>query len=179
MKLVAFYRNVYLRQRGNPNRLQLEAAYLQAGATEAASFLSNGTLVFSVPAGLDIEAVKRRTGVLLQQEFGLREPAFTFELGHLATLVAEDPFAAFNDQVNIERSAAFFAHLPGELLPAALESPRKDCLIFRIDPGMAFAIRWQVHGGIGYPTPILEKALGRPVTTRNWNTILRLVAKFG
>jgi uncharacterized protein (DUF1697 family) len=179
MKHVAIFRNVYLGQRGNPNRQQLEAAYLQAGASTAVSFLANGTLVFSVPPGVEMQAVNGSACGFLQQEFGLNEPAFVHTLGHLGALVAEDPFAAYSDQVNIERSVAFFAHLPDELIQAPLESPRKECLIFRFDPGMAFAIRWQVHGGLGYPTPILEKALKRPVTTRNWNTILRLVAKFG
>lgn len=178
IKYVAFHRNVNLGQRGNPTRLQLEEAYLQAGADTAASFLTNGTLVFTLPEAVLIDTVRERAGAILRQSCGLAEPAFVYTFDHLASQVAENPFREFENKAKIERSVAFFASIPGEDLPASLESPKKDCLVFRIDPGMAFAIRWQVHHGLGYPTPVLEKALGRPVTTRNWNTILRLVGKF-
>jgi hypothetical protein len=58
-----------------------------------------------------------------------------------------------------------------------IESKRKDCVVFRIGAGEAFSITREVNGKIGYPTPVLEKALNLPVTTRSWTTIRRMVEK--
>lgn len=44
---VAFFRNVNLGRPGNPTRIQLESAFIEAGATFAESFLASGNLVYS------------------------------------------------------------------------------------------------------------------------------------
>ena len=56
-------------------------------------------------------------------------------------------------------------------------SVRKDCLVFRAAAGLALSVIREVNGKIGYPTPVLEKALNLPVTTRSWTTIVRLVER--
>ena len=57
MKFVAFLRNVNLGQLNSPTRDQLEAAFREAGAPWAASFMSNGTLVFSASDSFHAQAV--------------------------------------------------------------------------------------------------------------------------
>jgi len=47
MKFAVFFRNLNLGRPNCPDRAQFEAASLMAGAETAASFLTNGTLVFS------------------------------------------------------------------------------------------------------------------------------------
>jgi hypothetical protein len=97
----------------------------------------------------------------------------------LAALVAKDPFAEFNDLAIAEHAITFFEYKAGAVIQAPIESERKDCLVFRIDAGEAFSITREVKGKIGYPTPVLEKALSAPVTTRSWTTILRMLKKHG
>jgi uncharacterized protein (DUF1697 family) len=45
-KYAAFFRNLNLGRSNYPDRQGFEAAFLEAGAPHAASFLTNGTLVF-------------------------------------------------------------------------------------------------------------------------------------
>lgn len=179
MQFVAFLRNVNLGQPKSPTRGQLEAAFLQAGAATAASFLSNGTLVYTVTRSRRAAITARRAGAALRAVCGLNEPIFVRSLRHLAELVAADPFADFDQASIAERALTFFEPAAAPLAQAPLESARRDCLIFRIEAGDAFSITRTVNGQTGYPTPVLEKALGRPVTTRSWTTIQRLVRKFG
>jgi uncharacterized protein (DUF1697 family) len=46
VKYAAFFRNLNLGRKNCPSKAQLEQAFLDAGAREASSFLTNGTLVF-------------------------------------------------------------------------------------------------------------------------------------
>jgi hypothetical protein len=74
---------------------------------------------------------------------------------------------------------SFFDPKLGTKVMAPIESERKDCLIFRIEAGEALSIIREVKGKEGYPTPVLERVLNSPVTTRSWRTILRMVKKHG
>lgn len=179
VRFVAFLRNVNLGQPRSPTRAQLETAFLQAGAATAVSFLSNGTLLFSIPSRRAARPTARRAGAHLQAQCGLREPIFVCDFQILADLAAADPFAAFSATTFAERAISFFEPPAGIDLQLPLESERRDCLVFRAEAGLALSITRTLHGRTGYPTPVLEKALGVPVTTRGWNTILRLLKKHG
>lgn len=178
MSFVAFLRNVNLGQPNSPTREQLEAAFRDAGASWAASFMSNGTLVFSASNSFHAQAVAQSACETLREVCGMSEPAFVRSLEHLAQLVAEDPFLYFEDVEISERSLTLFEAETAVGVQAPLESSRRDCLVFRIDDGEAFSVSREIEGKSGYPTPVLEKALHAPVTTRSWTTILRLVAKY-
>lgn len=177
MKFVAFLRNVNLGQPNSPTREQLESAFRQAGAPWVASFMSNGTLVFSASDSSYAHQITQRACEILLEQCNMREPAFVRSLEHLAWLVADDPFLPLEGVEISERSLTLFDPSLAAAVQAPLESSRKDCLIFRIDAGEAFSVSRAIDGKSGYPTPVLEKALHAPVTTRSWTTILRLVAK--
>lgn len=179
MQFVAFLRNVNLGQPKSPTRAQLESAFERAGAAAATSFMSNGTLVFTAAGRRLAESTARRAAALLRADCGLTEPVFVRSLRHLTELVAEDPFADADYAPAAERAFSVFDPAGAPRLSAPLESARRDCLVFRLDAGEAFSLMRTIAGQTGYPTPVLEKALGRPVTTRGWTTILRLVRKHG
>lgn len=179
MLCVAFLRNVNLGQAHSPTRPQLEAAFQQAGAMRATSFLSNGTVVYAVARSRQAQAVADRACAVLKQLCGMSEPAYSHTLRTLADYVAEDPFAAFDASSYAERAVTFCDPAAVASVQLPLVSAREDCVIFRIDGGIAFSITRNVSGKIGYPTPVLEQAIRQPVTTRGWSTILRLVARFG
>ncbi len=177
MKFVAFLRNVNLGQPGSPTRAQLESAFRLAGAGDPASFMSNGTLVFSVSRSRLALGMARRAREILNDVCGLTEPVFVQSLVHLAHLAAENPFEEFPASAISERLISFFEPRAAAKLKAPLESERKDCLVFRIGEGEALSVTRTIGGKAGHPALVLEKALGLPVTTRSWTTILRLVAR--
>lgn len=179
MRFVAFVRNVNLGQPKSPTRAQLEDAFLQSGASTAVSFMSNGTLIYSVSNSQLAQKTANQARDILQNVCGMKEPVFVCSFQHLVELVDEDPFSSFNDPTITGQAISFFDPHLGPMLTAPIASERKDCTIFRIGEGDALSILREVNGKTGYPTPVLEKALSSPVTTRSWTTILRLVKKHG
>ncbi len=140
MKFVAFFRNINLGQANSPKRAELESAFLQAGASTAASFLSNGTLIFSAPRGPNAQSIATLAGEILWQMRRLKEPAFVRSLLSLAKLVAENPFAQFDDPTIYERYISFFESNLAKKIRPPIESKSKDCIVFYITSGEALSI---------------------------------------
>jgi len=176
MRFAAFFRNLNLGRPRCPTREQFESAFLEAGASAAASFLTNGTLAFEAPGARAAGKVVARACASLASACGLQEPAFLREMAYLQELVALDPFAA------VDRSAVYgcyvtFLHKDaiGRTKGLPRESPRGDVAIVRLAGAEALCIAYRQGKSPGSPNAFLEKALGLPATTRAWNTVVRLV----
>ena len=178
MRCAAFFRNVNLGRPNAPTRAQLEAAFRDAGAASATSFLVNGTLVFDVPAGLRPRALAARACALMRARCGLREPVFVRRVDELAALVASDPFAGAAVDGEDCACASFLAGHRARLPAFPLRTPRGDVDFVATTGADVFSIARVVGRSPGSPNAWLERTLGAPATTRNWRTIVRLVDKF-
>jgi len=178
MRCAAFFRNVNLGRTNAPSREQLEAAFREAGAASASSFLVNGTLVFDTPAGVRPRALAARACALMRTRCGLREPVFVRRVDELAALVASEPFAdvpvADPDFACITFLAGHRAALPA--LPSA--TPRGDIEFVAATGAEVLSIARLVGRAPGSPNAWLERRLEGAATTRNWRTVVRLVDRF-
>jgi uncharacterized protein (DUF1697 family) len=175
---VAFFRNVNLGRPHCPTRAQLEAAFLEAGAVSANSFLVNGTLVYACPRDARPRALAARARALLRTRCGLREPVFVRSVALLATLVARRPFAGVVAEGRDTCCVTFLqSHKPP--LPAAPCAALRGAVEFlAFDGSEAFSVARLAGSGIGSPNAVLERLLDAPATTRAWRTIERLVSKY-
>lgn len=62
---------------------------------------------------------------------------------------------------------------------ACRASTAQGLAVFARRGDVAFALSRRLGRSPGSPNALIERALGTQATTRNWNTIERLVAKFG
>lgn len=179
MKFAVFFRNLNLGRPNCPNRTQFEAAFMAAGARSTCSFLTNGTLVFETTSARAAAKILREASTSLQAECGLREPGFLRELSYLAALADLDPFNAADRERAYECCVTFLHADAGVLPPAPLLSARGDVEVLRFSSSEAMSLSLKPGKSPGSPNAFLEKQLGVPATTRSWNTLLRLVKKFG
>ena len=178
MKYAAFFRNLNLGRPNCPTRVQFEEAFTASGATSASSFLTNGTMVFTVNSGNRARKVLAGARGVLHVSCGLREPAFIRPVGYLAELVALNPFAAVEPGTVYERCASFLhPESSGQLPELPLESKRRDVQVLQCTDTEVLSVSLKIGNTPGSPNAFLEKALGLPVTTRSWNTVLRLVQR--
>jgi len=178
MRSVAFFRNLNLGRPNAPTREQLEAAFLDAGAARATSFLVNGTLVFDVPRGERPRALASRACALMRARCGLREPAMVRTLAELEALVASAPFAGVSVAAP-DFACATFLGGHREALPALpLVTPRGDIEFVAATGAEVLSVARVVGRAAGSPNAWLERTLRGPATTRAWRTVERLVKKF-
>jgi uncharacterized protein (DUF1697 family) len=178
MKFIAFIRNINVGQARFPSRTKLVEAFLTSGAHNAISFQSNGTVVFDLTDDVNLLSFKEDVYKYLRQNCSFSEALFIRNLEAIKAVVRQNPFAAINRQGYHHEYVSYYdcPNWTNEIFP--LESPKKDCIIFSGNAEEAFSIAKDFHGISGYPTPLLEKILGIPVTTRSWTTIERLSSRF-
>jgi hypothetical protein len=58
-----------------------------------------------------------------------------------------------------------------------LASARGDVELIAVTPGEVLSLSRKFSASPGSPNAFLEKRLGSPLTTRAWNTLVRLVRK--
>jgi uncharacterized protein (DUF1697 family) len=178
MKFVAFIRNINIGQTGFPNRSQLENAFLASGAHDVVSFQSNGTVVFDLAYDASFLSFKVTLGEALRPYLNFSEPFFIRNLEAIKSAIQQNPFAVISWQDYPHKYVSYYdcSDWNDGILP--LESPKKDCLVFNGNGEVAYSVAKDINGISGYPTPLLEKILRIPVTTRSWRTIERLSSKF-
>jgi uncharacterized protein (DUF1697 family) len=90
MHFAAFFRNLNLGRPRCPTRQQFEQSFVEAGASESASFLTNGTMAFEARGAGSAKRILARARQSLRDSCGLEEPAFLREFAYLERLVAAD-----------------------------------------------------------------------------------------
>ena len=177
-KHVAFFRNLNLGRPNCPTKVQFEEAFGAAAAVSASSFLTNGTMVFTTRTSRQSQKVFNGACEILLGTCGLKEPGFVRTIEYLTQLVSLDPFGEIESN-SVHACCASFLHATDGLsaLQLPLESKRCDVKVLQLTHSEAFSLSIKVGNSPGSPNAFLEKLLGLPVTTRSWNTIVRLVQK--
>ncbi len=179
MRYAAFFRNLNLGRPRCPDRAGFEAAFLDAGARAAASFLTNGTMAFEAPSEQAARRVLAGAQRRLHAGTGLCEPTFLREMAWLADLVAAQPFEGVA-QAGVYGCYVSFLHRDAAVpADAVLMTARGEVEVVCMSGLEVFSVARQWGKSPGSPNAFLEKLLDLPATTRAWNTVARLVQKHG
>lgn len=168
---VAFVRNVMVGRAGL-TRQMLVAAVGDAGGAAPRSYLSTGNVSFTADSAT-LPALVERLESSIAATIGRHEPVFVRSIDRLADLAAADWLRPYDDAH--ERCVTFLP--PGHPWSSALpvSSRRGDVTLVAATRDEVFSVTRLVGGRPGTVGPIVENALGVAVTTRNWNTIIRVL----
>lgn len=172
-RFAAFLRNVMVGRLGLSSEV-LTRELEGAGGQTPRNFLATGNLTFTALPD-QIQAISQRLEDSIESVIGRREEVFVQSVEHLAEMVTSDPFrSVMEDDVN-ERCVSFVDKRDPSALKLPLETPNADALIFASGPHEVLSITRLVRGRPGKPGQLVESLLNCRVTTRNWNTIERIV----
>lgn len=181
MTLVVLVRNVNLGQRGHPSAADLLAAFAAAGAADAMSVQSNGTVL--VPshdgAALDPAALAEAVEDALEVATGIRREVFALPLEAIAAVVDEHA-----DRPDASRRELTVHAAPSPPLDdaAARDAERRGrCRIVATGEhdGVAWAVVVNDVERQSNGTPVLERLTGGPATSRLLATLRRVVERLG
>lgn len=178
MRFAAFFRNLNLGRAGSPTRSQFVEALEAAGARKVVSVLSHGNAAFDAADAPRAGALAQAACARLRGACGWSGTVHVRSVDYLARLIDAAPFAGSPVDGVHERCVTF---LPaGATLPALpLASARNDLAVCHASAGEAFSITRLVNGRPGNVNGLLERLLCTPLTTRNWNTVVRVVERHG
>ena len=143
-------------------RARFEAAFLDAGAARAQSFLTNRTMAFEASGLRAARKVLAAASRALAASGGVRELGFLRERPHLEALVDAAPFE-FVDAVSVYGCYVTLLHrnavLPADLPPA---SPSGDVRLIWLTATKVFCVACLRGKSPSSPNALLEKARSAP-----------------
>jgi uncharacterized protein (DUF1697 family) len=152
----------------------LKAALEGAGFTDVKTLLSSGNVVFSARRAKDV-ALEKKIEAALEQHVGKKFGTIVRSIEELRALLDADPYQSFRLPAGSKRVLTFLRGEPEKKLklPPALDGAQiwtvrgREALssYVRSDKGPVFMV-------------LLEKTFGKDVTTRTWDTVLK-VARAG
>ena len=172
-RFAGFVRNVMIGRNGLSAEVLLELV-ARAGGHEPRSHLATGNLTFSASPEL-LEVIRAGIEDSVELVLGRRENVFIRSVASLASAVRSDPFAEMMADDVYERCVTFVPAEPRASLSLPMQTPRGDVVLFDCRAGGVLSITRLISGRPGQPGRFLESTLGLRVTTRNWNTIERIV----
>jgi uncharacterized protein (DUF1697 family) len=163
MRYVAFLRNLNQGQVGSPTSTALVSAFQSAGASEVATFQSNGTVSLSTndPRALEHSVVR-----VLSEVSPWSDAVFVRSFEWVSMIVE-----------SLDRSNERFVELSvfDEAYSPSVPLDGRRCRVERGGAGFAVTINERVDESNA--TPTLERALGTPVTSRSLPTLRRLLGR--
>jgi uncharacterized protein (DUF1697 family) len=177
MKYAAFLRGINV---GGNKQIKMDAlreAFAAWGFTDVRTLLASGNVLFEAE-DQDSKKLAEIISRGIEETFGFAVSVIVRPLKELQALVEQNPF----DGVAVTKDTRLYVTLLPEKRETQLsipyETPEKDFVILRVSDKEVCGVLTLNRGrGTVDVMAILEKEFGRDITTRNWNTILKMVAK--
>lgn len=177
MRYAAFLRGINVGGKVLIKMADLKSAFEDMGFEQVRTILASGNIVFESRRKTS-EAIGKEIATGLKCAFGREIGAAVRHVEHLGALATSQPFAGIKVTPSVRLYVTFLsdARMASTLsLPYA--SAAKDFRILRATATEVFSVL-DVAKGSGTPDAmgIIEKEFGKKVTTRNWNTVLKVLA---
>lgn len=177
IKYVAFLRGINVGGHKSVPMEKLRESFESLGFQNVKTILASGNVIF--------EAKSTKPHILKNTIEKELEKAFGFEIGvilrtvqDIKNLVDNNPFKNFAITPKTLLYVTFLSEKPQGILSLPYESPDKTLKIFESSSNEIFSFLHKTpNRGSTDLMKIIEKEFGKNVTTRNWNTVEKILGK--
>ncbi len=154
---------------------QLKATLENMGLTDVKTLLASGNVMFTAKKE-NITAFIKRVAATLEKEFGFTIPVLMREMSRLEEMFASEPFKGIKVTKDIRLYVTFLSEAPKTKLKIPYTSDDKAIRILKLEDDALYSVLDLAKGsGTVDAMAIIEKEFGKLVTTRNWNTVEKMV----
>lgn len=172
---LAFLRGINVGGHGTVTMEDLRQAFSLAGCKNVRTYIQSGNVIFNSSEAKQ-DALSRKIEKTLKNELGLETLVLIRTSEEIIKLAKQDPFKDALAGADVKRYVTFLYERPQSAPKLPMVSPKEGLELFSIKNLEAFIISRQVRGKYGFPNNFVEKELGVPATTRNWNTVGKILA---
>jgi uncharacterized protein (DUF1697 family) len=175
MRYVAFMRAINVGGRAVMKMREVQDIFTVAGGKDVRTFIQSGNVVFDVPQK-SASAVFKKIGTGLRARLG-EEPGLIFRrIEDLERVVKTAPLRTLEAADDVKLYVTFLSGDPTRRPKFPLVSEREAVEAIAMNHLDVFIVsRRKKNGMYGFPNAVIEKELGVSATTRNWNTVTRIV----
>jgi uncharacterized protein (DUF1697 family) len=166
MRYVAFLRAINVRGHASVRMDALRAVFEARGCGNVRSYIQSGNVVFDAEESILPDLRESLSGAHV----------FIRPVEELQSLAAERPFAAYEADRSLKLYVVFLAEAVAPP-PLPIIDVKENLTLTRIEGREAFVVSGRKAGVMyGFPNVFVERELGVIATSRNWNTIVKLLA---
>ena len=175
-QLVALLRGINLGKR-RIKMADLRKDFEAWGFSEVQTLLASGNVIFESEER-DGAKVQAMIEAGFKETYGWTVPTCVRRAEEIVELVENDPFAGIEDAEHIQKYVTFL-NAPAESdLEIPYVSLEGDYRILELQPGYLASVLDRSQGsGTLDAMEVLGQKFGEGITTRNWNTVLKIHAK--
>jgi len=155
---------------------ELSGIFSSQGFTEVTTYIQSGNVLFSSESG-SLDQIATQIESQLVKSMDNKIPVIVRSVNALETLINQNPFDRYDKDQEVQFYVCFLKDRPQRIPALPLISLRDGLEIFQITDLYAFIVSRKVKGRFGFPNNFVEKALDVQATTRNWNTIIKMISK--
>jgi uncharacterized protein (DUF1697 family) len=138
------------------------------------TLLASGNVIFEGKKE-DTKKLESRIAKKLREAFGFEIPVLIRTMEELEKLHASDPFAKIKVTKDLRLYITFLSEKPVTKLKIPYESPDKAFRILALAARELISVLDVSKTGTPEAMSVIEKEFGKNVTTRNWNTVVKMV----
>lgn len=145
------------------------------GYENVKTLLNSGNAVFETDEK-SASKIEKAIATQMEKTFGFPVPTIVRSIKEIETLIDADPFKGINVTPATRLYVTFLSSKPTSTLKIPYTSPEKDMKILKVTDGEVISVLIvSEKKGTVDAMAIIEKEFGKNVTTRNWNTVMKLV----
>ncbi len=172
---VAFLRAINVAGQKLIKMKDLAQIFAAAGCKNVHTYIQSGNVIFDSKS-TNSAALSKKIERTLQQALGYDVPVILRTVAELEALVRRHPFKKIKTGDEVVPFVVFLSNQTKPTPKLPLISIKENLELFEIKDGAAFIVaRRKQNGWFGFPNAFVEKELGVVGTTRNWNTVNKIV----
>ena len=170
---VAFLRGINVGGHHKVPMAELRTTFEKLGCKNVATILNSGNVLFESHKLLTDAEIS----AWLQATFGFPTPTITLDFDQILDFHNQDPFKGIEVTKDIRLYLTFLGENDKECLSLPWESEDRSFKVLKLDVQTLFSVLDLSLSSTPKAMEVLEKTCGKDITTRNWNTIGRVVKK--
>ena len=175
MRYVAFPRGINVGGRNIVKMDELRKVFESLGGKNVKTLLASGNVLFEC-AEKDSLTLRKLIEEKMKQRFGLVVNVIIRTMDEIQELIDSNPFARVKVTPDTRLYVTFLSEESKSGLKIPYESPERDFKILRVTSTEVCSVLTLSPARRSVDVmSILEKEFGRNVTTRNWNTVQKLL----
>jgi len=155
---------------------KLKKTFEALGFANVKMLLASGNVLFTTPAAGESTLVNK-IEKKLAADFGREIDVLVRKIDELQRLVAADPFAGVKVTPQTRLFVTFLSEKNKSSLKIPYETPDKNCRIIRANDREVCSVL-TLYRTVDLMS-MLEKEFGKKITTRNWNTVQKILMASG
>ena len=175
-KFVAFLRGINVGGHHKVPMQELKQILQNMGFENTITLLNSGNVIFEAKP-LEIAKLESQITKQLNSSFGFPIPVIIRSTENLKELISINPFKEITITKETRLYVTFLRKSPQTEIPLPWVSEDKSFQILKIHEADIISVLDLSVGKTVKGMDALEKLFGKDITTRNWNTILRIGEK--